>query len=331
MIRELRYIHATGVNPYENLALEEYLLDHVKEDACILYLWQNRRTVVIGKNQNCWKECKTAELERDGGFVARRLSGGGAVFHDMGNLNFTFLAHKKNYDLDRQLDVILRAVRKWGIAAEKTGRNDIEASGRKFSGNAFYSANGRSYHHGTILIRENMGDLSRYLNVSAEKIRSKGVESVKSRVVNLAELNPELTVNHMRRALVASFGEIYGMKPEEIPPDELDEAKLRALTRKFSAWAWVYGRKIPFTFETAKRFAWGDAQIQLVVRGGKITEAEIFSDAMRAEYISQFAQALKGCVYAKEPLRLAIAGITARDEETKKMAEDMLSLLTVDG
>lgn len=122
----------TGFNPYENLALEEMLLTHVPKESCILYLWQNQKTVVIGKNQNAWKECRVKELEEDGGFLARRLSGGGAVFHDLGNLNFTFLMNSPDYDLSRQLDVILQAVASLGISAQKSGRNDVTtADGRK--------------------------------------------------------------------------------------------------------------------------------------------------------------------------------------------------------
>ena len=151
MIQQIQYVISKGTNPYENIALEEYLLQRVSENTCILYLWQNKNTVVIGRNQNCWKECKVTALEEDGGYLARRLSGGGAVFHDLGNLNFTFLVRKVDYDVDRQLEVILTACRMLGIHAEKTGRNDITVDGKKFSGNAFYKTEESCYHHGTLL------------------------------------------------------------------------------------------------------------------------------------------------------------------------------------
>ena len=137
MINRLSYFISSSTNPYLNLAVEEYLLETVKPNQLILYLWQNERTVVIGKNQNAWKECRFQELEADGGHLARRLSGGGAVFHDLGNLNFTFLIPSSDYDLSKQMSVILEAVRSLGIDAQKSGRNDVTVDGKKFSGNAF--------------------------------------------------------------------------------------------------------------------------------------------------------------------------------------------------
>ena len=125
MISRLYVYRTDNKNPYQNLAVEEYLTLHTEPEECILYLWQNQHTVVIGKNQNCWKECKVNYLEEDGGSLVRRLSGGGAVYHDLGNLNFTFCVQKENYDLSRQMDVALEAVQSFGIDAEKTGRNDI--------------------------------------------------------------------------------------------------------------------------------------------------------------------------------------------------------------
>ena len=187
MVTKLTYIESDQVNPYKNLAVEEYLLLHCEDKECILYLWQNQNTVVIGRNQNAWKECKVTKLEEENGHLARRLSGGGAVYHDLGNLNFTFLVNKDEYSLEKQLQVIINAMGRLGLKAEKSGRNDILIDGKKFSGNAFYEQEKHCYHHGTIMVDVNKEILSRYLTVSKDKLKSKGVDSVKSRVTNLVE------------------------------------------------------------------------------------------------------------------------------------------------
>lgn len=178
-----------------------------------MYLWQNERTVVIGKNQNSFKECQVDRLMAEGGHLARRLSGGGAVFHDLGNLNFTFCVRRDDYDVRRQLGVLIRALGKLGITARLSGRNDVTVDGRKVSGNAFYRNGDFCYHHGTILVDADMEMMGRYLNVSAQKLRSNGVSSVRSRVINLTDcVSPgkTVTVEMVRRAMLEAFAEIYG-------------------------------------------------------------------------------------------------------------------------
>ena len=261
-------------DPHYNLALEETLLSHA-DDAVILYLWQNQNTVVIGRNQNPWKECRTALLRQEGGSLARRLSGGGAVFHDLGNLNFTLLMPQARYDLDRQLEVICRAVRSFGIEAERSGRNDILADGRKFSGNAFYKNGRQAYHHGTILIDADLDRLSRYLNPSRAKLAAKGVDSVRSRVGNLRERSDAITIDGMKAALAASFAEIYGG-----PVEKLDLAPDPALLERYRSWEWNFGQKLPFTFEWEDRLDFGCIRIEASVENGIIRQAKVYSDAM---------------------------------------------------
>jgi len=223
MVEKITYIESGQFHPYKNLAVEEYLLLHCEPQECILYLWQNQNTVVIGRNQNAWKECKVESLEENGGHLARRLSGGGAVYHDLGNLNFTFLVSKENYSIDRQLEVIVKAVQKLGAKAEKSGRNDILIDGKKFSGNAFYEQEQHCYHHGTLMMNVNKEMLSKYLTVSKEKLQSKGVDSVKSRVTNLVDYIPDLTLEALKKALREAFEEVYGLTSNECKMEDRNE------------------------------------------------------------------------------------------------------------
>ena len=176
----LYFTEGQTFDPYFNLAMEKWLCDHL-DGRRILYLWQNEHTVVIGKNQNPLKECRLAALKQDGGLLARRCSGGGAVYHDLGNLNFTMLVPNDQFDLHRQCSVLLQAVRQFGVDAQFSGRNDLTAQGRKFSGNAFYHGPHGSFHHGTLLVDTDSEKVARYLKVSAAKLKGNGVDSVRQR------------------------------------------------------------------------------------------------------------------------------------------------------
>lgn len=313
--------------PYKNLALEEYLTFHAQKGECILYLWQNRHTVVIGKNQNCWKECKVNFLEEDGGFLVRRMSGGGAVFHDLGNLNFTFCVRKEDYDVSRQLDVICKAVEELGLHAEKSGRNDITIDGRKFSGNAFYESNGFCYHHGTILLNVDKANMSKYLNVSKEKLASKSVDSVKSRVANLSEFYPEITVSMMEDKLIQAFGKVYQAPMTPFEKERLDQKELEKNEEIFSSWDWKYGRKIPFTFSMSQRFPWGDIELQLAVNEGVIQEAGVYSDGMDQAFIAKLPQVLKDCPYQEQAMCDTVKKMTVSCQEQLEITENICGLI----
>jgi lipoate-protein ligase A len=292
----------------------------------ILYLWQNEKTVVIGKNQNPWKECKLAELSEDGGKLVRRLSGGGAVFHDLGNLNFTFLATKENYNVEKQLEVILKAVRHLSIPAEKSGRNDITVEGRKFSGNAFFSDGVHCYHHGTILIKVDMSMLSHYLNVSREKLVSKGVASVRARVTNLTEYVPELTVDRMCCELVEALGEVYEVAPVELSMSKLQSQELQKLEEKFASWEWILGKKMEFNYSIDRRFSWGNIDLEFVVDEGRINSCRAFSDALETNYCDKLSAALNGCIFSSEAMITALNTISPTMEEAM-MHQDVMALL----
>lgn len=315
-----------GFDPYENLAVEEYLLDTVEEGCCILYLWRNQNTVVIGRNQNVWKECRTSLLEEEGGHLARRLSGGGAVFHDLGNLNFTFLVREEDYDLDRQLEVIRTACLALGLKAERSGRNDVLVDGRKFSGNAFYHSKGRAYHHGTLLIRVDEDKLARYLSPSKAKLQAKGVASVRARVVNLSQLVPDLTCEQMEEHMIAAFERIYGMTTQCISSEDLDWKRIRELRERNASRDWLYGPRLPLSFECEERFDWGGIQLQMQVESGTVVQAKVYSDAMEWDLASVLEQALTGSPFSQNELcaRILRAGIDHAEDLCRMLEQQQI-------
>lgn len=306
MIKNLYYIDGAGSDPHYNLAVEQYLLEHLQPGDYVLYLWQNQNTVVIGANQNAWTECRVSLLEEENGTLARRLSGGGAVFHDLGNLNFTFLSPTDIHDLDKQIRVIASACAMAGIRAERSGRNDILAQGRKFSGNAFYHSQGNSYHHGTLLIHADMDKLQRYLSPSKAKLDAKGVASVRSRVVNLSELAPDLTIDRMRQNMKAAFEAEFGMAATPITLSEDALAEIAALAEKNRSWEHLFGTPLPFSFSCEDRFSWGGILLELDAKGGTIQAVRVYSDAMDWHLPQVVETALTGCRFTKQDMIRAL-------------------------
>lgn len=321
---QLRIYLGTGFDPHENLAIEYHLLSTTPKGQCTLYLWQNRNTVVIGKNQNAWAECRVALLEEEGGKLARRLSGGGAVFHDDGNLNFTFLCHDEDYDLDKQFSVIAEACRLAGIPVERSGRNDLLAQGRKFSGNAFYHSQGRSYHHGTILINADMDKLSRYLSPPKAKLEAKGVSSVRSRVVNLSALMPGLTCEAMKAYMTQAFQTVYGAKAQALTLSPADLARISAYREEFSSWDFLFGQKLPCTFSNSRYFPWGTAELQLQVTSGVIEAAKLYTDAMDWTLPGAVEAALTGCRFRVQDMENALNSLP-----DPTVREDLKQLLQI--
>jgi len=307
-----------SVDPYENLALEELLFETQGEGATF-YLWQNERTVVIGRNQNAWRECRVELLESEGGKLARRSSGGGAVFHDLGNLNFTFLLPKERYDLVRQLGVIQKAAAKFGIETSFTGRNDLvlTATGEKFSGNAFRFSNSVALHHGTILISADFSRLGRYLAPSQMKLESKGVKSVVSRVTNLGLQNPALTVETMKQALMEAFEEEYGAY-EPHSWDLIDKEKLEQKRQTYASWDWKFGTTPAFNVSLENRFDFGCFELLMNVKNGIVESATCYTDAMDASLAARVEAMLTGCNYGSGALCARL--LTSGGEEERAIA-----------
>lgn len=293
MIQSTRILVTGCVDPHRNLALEEALMLSLPEGQAILYLWQNRHTVVIGAGQNAWAECRIALLEDEGGTLARRSSGGGAVYHDLGNLNFTFAASPERYDLHANLELILSALASVGIRAEFTGRNDITVDGKKFSGNAFKHTQNCSMQHGTILVSVDMELLSRYLRPPESKLKAKGIESVRARVCNLTEFNPGLTIAAMKELLDAAFRRKFG-GAEILDASALDIGRILPV---YSSWEWNYGETPRFDVRLENRFPWGGVELLLSLSGGRVSEANVYTDAMDADLAEKIKTALESAEY----------------------------------
>ena len=216
-----KYICSENTSPYYNLALERSLFDFVDEDTVILYLWQNSHTIVIGKNQNAYAECKVDEFIKDGGTLARRPSGGGAVYHDLGNLNFSIICKESIAKEHTYQRIVKDALSYFGIVSEFNGRNDLTVDDKKFSGNAFYVKDDVLCQHGTILINSDFKELSNYLTPDISKLERNHVKSVESRVVNLSEISDKITVASMKEAMIKATNAVkLGKAPTESKVEE---------------------------------------------------------------------------------------------------------------
>jgi lipoate-protein ligase A len=229
-----RYVVTESTNPYRNLAFEQYLFGFVGKGEVILYLWQNDFTVVIGRNQDIYAECKAVEFVSDGGKIARRMSGGGAVYHDMGNLNFSIICQSGEAGKTPYQDIIINALGGFGIHVGFNGRNDLVVDDRKFSGNAVYDDGGVCCQHGTILVNTDISKMEYYLTPEKSKLERNHVQSVASRVVNLSEVSGAVTVETMKKAVIASVG--------GVPLDlKIDERVLGDREKFFLSREWIYG------------------------------------------------------------------------------------------
>ena len=326
MLCRPHFLVSTTTNPFVNLATEKCLIESVSADEVVLFLWQNHNTIVIGRNQNPWKECRVAEFEADGGQLARRLSGGGAVFHDTGNVNFTFAAHAHHYNVARQMRVICEAVRSFGIDAHVSGRNDAVVREAKFSGNAFFQSGARRCHHGTIMIEVDTEKLARYLQPDPKKLAAKGIDSVRSRVVNLATLNEGISVKTLSSALIEAMGSVYGAPATPLSSPCLDSIEVERHRVHFEDWDWRFGKALPFTHAFGERYGWGNVDVELTVSQGNIDRACVYSDALDADFIAHLADALEGCRYETRAIDARLNQLQATTEEQRAMIADCVNL-----
>lgn len=314
---KIQLIIGNQYNPHLNLAVESSLLDEGDTDVVTMFLWRNQQTVVYGYNQNPFTECNVELLLSEGGFAARRRTGGGAVYHDLGNLNFSFVANKKHYDVAKQMSVIQKALEIFGLKTEVSGRNDILFDGRKFSGNAFGIYKDRRLHHGTILIKTDGEKLAKYLKVNPAKLQKHGVKSVASRIINLSEV-VDITSDSIIPYLSKAFEEVYEAKAEVIDFNDLLTDKVLKTRDLFASNEYLFGKWRNFHAKKSAQFAWGlvELDMQINEEKGIIESVSIASDGLEPNLIDETERLLMGASIKKAP-----------DYGQNEVAKDIISLI----
>jgi len=312
-MNKTRILISDSTDPWFNLTVEDIIFRSMPADQRVLFLWQNSNTVVIGRAQNPWRECNTERMEQDGVKLARRQTGGGAVFHDLGNSCFTFMAGKPEYDKSISTQIVLNALENLGITAKANGRNDLviedEKGMRKFSGSAYRETTDRGFHHGTLLLNADLTCLANYLNPDTKKLQAKGITSVKSRVVNLNTLVPETSHQTVSKAISQAYQEYYqvDISAEIITPEHF--ADLPDFKEKFamqSSWDWNFGKTPMFTHSMDERFDWGGVEILLNVEQGTVQQATVYTDMLDPLPMELFSEALHGMQYHPDSLSACV-------------------------
>ncbi|MCE9936582.1 lipoate--protein ligase A [Aeromonas salmonicida] len=327
----LRLLVSDSHDPLFNLAVEECIFRQMDPNQRVLFLWRNANTVVIGRAQNPWKECNTRRMEEDGVTLARRSSGGGAVFHDLGNSCFTFMAGKPGYDKSISTAIVLDALKLLGVSAFASGRNDLlvatQDGDRKVSGSAYRETHDRGFHHGTLLLDADLSRLANYLNPDPKKLAAKGISSVRSRVANLCELLPGLEHQQVSHALIEAFFAHYGARvsPEHISPIQLPDLPGFADTfARQRSWEWNFGHAPAFTHQLDERFDWGGVELHFDVEKGVIGRAQIFSDSLDPAPLDALAQRLVGVAYRSDAIA-ALFGQLKADFPARQAELDALA------
>jgi lipoate---protein ligase len=303
------YIYNDNINPYFNLAAEEYVLKNFEQDCFIL--WRNGPSIIIGKNQNTLSEVNYEYVKENNIAVVRRLSGGGAVFHDLGNLNFTFISNSDRESFNnfqKFTEPIIAVLNELGVKSEFQGRNDITIDGKKISGNAQYNSKDKILHHGTLLFSSNMTDLSAALKVKAAKFEGKGVKSVASRVTNISEhLKTPLTImefkNHIMVYIMQRYGgeNLYEFTTQDI------EAINKMVTEKYGTWQWNFGSSPKYNFKSEKRYAGGSVEFNVNVEKGIIKDIKIHGDFFGKYDVCDVENALLGIKHSQENIRFVLS------------------------
>jgi lipoate---protein ligase len=310
----MKFIDNTGItDPRINLAIEEYALKHLDPDHSYLLFYVNEPSIIIGKNQNTIEEINLAYVKENNIHVVRRLSGGGAVYHDLGNLNFSFITKDDGesfHNFKKFTEPVVTALKRLGVDAELSGRNDIHVGERKISGNAQFQTKGRMFSHGTLMLNSEIEHVVSALNVKDEKIRSKGIKSIRSRVANITEfLNEPLTMDEFKNVLLRYIFDAEN----EIPTYTLTEDDWKEIDNisraRYRNWDWNFGKSPTFDLTRSKRFPIGSIDIRLNVRKGKIEACKIYGDFFGVGDVDELSHLLVGTKYETDALHDALAEV----------------------
>ncbi|MEH7081445.1 lipoate--protein ligase [Neobacillus drentensis] len=326
------FIDNKGItDPQINLAIEEYSLKNLDINETYLLFYINEPSIIIGKNQNTIEEINTEYVEGNGIKVVRRLSGGGAVYHDLGNLNFSFITKDDGesfHNFRKFTEPVVTALKKLGVNAELSGRNDIEVGGRKISGNAQFSTKGRMFSHGTLMLNSEIENVVSALKVKKDKIESKGIKSVRSRVANISEfLEEKMEIGEFRSLLLKNIFEGQEEIPEYILTEE-DWEKIHQLSKeRYQNWDWNYGRSPKFNLQHSHRFPVGSIDVRLEVNKGIIENCKIYGDFFGVGDVSEIEEKLTRTRYEKSEIEKALANIDTTHYFGNIAKEDFLNLL----
>ena len=303
-------INNTCTNAYFNLAMEEYFLKNCNED--IFLLWRNENAIIVGKNQNTLSEINYDYVKNNNIKVVRRQSGGGAVFHDLGNINFTFISCNDNSfsDFKRFTMPIIDALKELGIEAEFSGRNDLLINNQKFSGNAQYNYKNKVMHHGTLLFSSEINDLSNALKVKPSKFEGKGVKSVKSRVTNISShLKKEMSVLEFKDYLM----NFINKRDENSHFYELSDEDIKNINKlveeKYSTWEWNFGNSPKYSLNNELKYPGGNVEFNLDVKDGIIKNIKFFGDFFGKEDVSFIEDKLKNIKHSEDSIKDALKDV----------------------
>ncbi|WNF24030.1 lipoate--protein ligase [Mesobacillus jeotgali] len=326
------FIDNKGItDPRINLAIEEYALKNLDINETYLLFYINEPSIIIGKNQNTIEEINTEYVDRNGIHVVRRLSGGGAVYHDLGNLNFSFITKDDGesfHNFRKFTEPVVNALRKLGVNAELSGRNDLLAEGRKISGNAQFSTRGRMFSHGTLLFDSEIESVVSALNVKKDKIESKGIKSIRSRVANISEfLSEKVTIEEFRSLLLKNIFDGLDDIPEYVLTEQ-DWENIHELSKeRYQNWDWNYGKSPKFNLQHSHRFPVGQVDVRFEVNKGIIENCKIYGDFFGVGDVTEVEDKLTGIKYERSQIAQALEGVDIKHYFGNISKEDFINLI----